>query len=64
MAEHWSCKPGVESSILSGGMGKINFTKFKNFLQVTNKTKITGKIIHKISPSIFGRKYLRIEKLT
>ena len=25
VAEHWSCKPGVESSILSGGIGLYDF---------------------------------------
>ena len=28
VAEHWSCKPGVESSILSGGMTIVNFGLF------------------------------------
>ena len=30
VAEHWSCKPGVESSILSGGSFVDVLTFFKN----------------------------------
>ena len=42
VAEHWSCKPGVESSILSGGMK----SKSSPFC-VASSGLIVYKILHK-----------------
>ena len=45
VAEHWSCKPGVESSILSGGMFPFAFEHPANGAIPAPKKKLDPDVI-------------------